>query len=145
MSALLSGTHLPHLALLGQISITVQYSGEHPQRGVSRLALVILHAEQPPNHQLNALNLKRRSNRTDTSDKARDIYLELGERKQRFIKVMKRCALGLERRCEIITTSTAICVSSSRRDTENAENPKQYQPIASATGIVCLFWVIYNL
>lgn len=70
-------THSPHLALLSQISITVQYSREHPQRGVTRLALVILHPEQPPHHQLNALNLYRGSNRTDTSDESRDIYFEL--------------------------------------------------------------------
>lgn len=67
----------PHLALLSQISVTVQYGREHPQRGVTRLALVILHPEQPPHHQLDALNLKRRLNRTDTADETRDIYLEL--------------------------------------------------------------------
>lgn len=50
---------LPHFALFSQVSVAVQDGRQHPQGGVARLALVVLHAQQPPHHQLYTLDLNR--------------------------------------------------------------------------------------
>lgn len=53
-----SKCHSPHLALLRQIAIAAQDSRQHSQSGVARFTLVVLHTEQPPDHQFQTLNLK---------------------------------------------------------------------------------------
>lgn len=37
--------HLPHSALLSQVSVAVQNGRQHPQGGVSRFTLVVLHSQ----------------------------------------------------------------------------------------------------
>lgn len=52
--------HSPHLALFCQVTVAAQDGREHSQSGVARFTLVVLHAEQPPHHQFNTLNLRHR-------------------------------------------------------------------------------------
>ncbi len=59
----LSKYHSPNLALLRQITIAAQDSRQHSQSGVARFTLVVLHAEQPSDHQFQTLNLRHTRDR----------------------------------------------------------------------------------
>ena len=50
---------LPHLALFSEVTIAIEDGCEHSQSGGARLALIVLHPQQPAHHQLNTLDLVR--------------------------------------------------------------------------------------